>query len=318
MKRNQSDLQELVLKGDTLTWAKWGHWSDDGALWSPRQGIAMVTDGIGGLQIGPEDRAGDGVNDILAFQDQLKQHRELTRNRVREIFFSMAGQHRESAVVLLFCMKFLHEKALILQAGDCAVVRVNRLSRERTLEVLAAPQNVWEEHFRTVVFPSLDEAKKPEDLRRYNSHAIKTLLEGFLQYAEHLPNGEVLKKMMMRLSFWMDSEYEDRHRKSLWDVIQSLRSRYTASWRSSSEKLKEKIGDGKLVQLRKGDRILLCTDGIYPGVVSDEEVTNTLLNVPQRNAAAKRLIQYANRPGRKNDDRGIVIVDVDAKPYRKK
>jgi protein phosphatase len=48
--------------------------------------------------------------------------------------------------------------------------------------------------------------------------------------------------------------------------------------------------------LRRGDRILLCSDGLS-GMVKDEEIRGILLTVPDLDAACARLIDMANANG---------------------
>lgn len=323
MKRHAPDLQELVLKGDSLRKAKCGRPSEsgDGVWWSSQQRLAMVADGIGGLKVGDEEWGGDGTQDIAHFQDALKGPRELTRHRVREAFFSVAGKKRESAVILLYFMRYLHEKALILQAGDCSVVRVNRQTRERSLEVLVTPQNIWDEHFVDFVFPQLKNIHHPSELSRYSLEALKILVDALLEHFRKLPYADFYESKISHITFWIRQDRAPdvhKYRECLWRLISYIRSCQTCSWRASPNRIQEKIGDGVLVEVKKSDRFVLCSDGIFPGVVNETEMIDVLLAHDRRDRAARELFRLAEKPGRKQDDRAVVIIDVDTRPARKR
>jgi serine/threonine protein phosphatase PrpC len=48
--------------------------------------------------------------------------------------------------------------------------------------------------------------------------------------------------------------------------------------------------------LRRGDRLLLCSDGLT-GMVNDEEIRSVLLSMPALDAACKKLVELANARG---------------------
>lgn len=66
--------------------------------------------------------------------------------------------------------------------------------------------------------------------------------------------------------------------------------------------------DTKVVEAELGDRFLLCSDGLS-GVVSDDTIQETLRSEPNLDAAARRLIDLANRGGGP-DNITAVIADV--------
>jgi serine/threonine protein phosphatase PrpC len=65
------------------------------------------------------------------------------------------------------------------------------------------------------------------------------------------------------------------------------------------------------VTLREGDRLLLCSDGLWE-MVRDSHIAQVLATVPEPNAACERLIQIANEQGG-DDNISVVILKVERK-----
>jgi protein phosphatase len=70
--------------------------------------------------------------------------------------------------------------------------------------------------------------------------------------------------------------------------------------------------DTKIVDVRAGDALLLCTDGLH-GEVDDEEIAAVLRALPDPAEAVARLIARANEKGG-NDNVTAVVVRLDAAP----
>src|SRR4051794_1269235 len=74
--------------------------------------------------------------------------------------------------------------------------------------------------------------------------------------------------------------------------------------------------DEGAVEVRDGDRILLCTDGLT-GMVSEEEIETTLKRAPDPQAAADQLVAAANKAGGLDNITAVVLdVEVDAEEQR--
>jgi len=65
--------------------------------------------------------------------------------------------------------------------------------------------------------------------------------------------------------------------------------------------------DDDVVQVRSGDRLLLCTDGLT-GMVSEDEIKEVLQDVADPSEAAERLVRAANEAGGV-DNTTVVILD---------
>jgi protein phosphatase len=65
--------------------------------------------------------------------------------------------------------------------------------------------------------------------------------------------------------------------------------------------------DDDTVQIRPGDRLLLCTDGLT-SMVSEQAVEEVLRSVPNPQEAAQRLVQLANEGGG-TDNTTVVVLD---------
>jgi PPM family protein phosphatase len=63
------------------------------------------------------------------------------------------------------------------------------------------------------------------------------------------------------------------------------------------------------LSLRRGDRILLCSDGLS-GVVKDDEMLNLLLSTPKLDDACKKLVDLANARGGP-DNITVVVAETD-------
>ena len=61
--------------------------------------------------------------------------------------------------------------------------------------------------------------------------------------------------------------------------------------------------------LVRGDRILICSDGLS-GMVDDDEIELTLSNIPDSEAAVASLMSKANAPGKGKDNITIQLIDV--------
>lgn len=61
--------------------------------------------------------------------------------------------------------------------------------------------------------------------------------------------------------------------------------------------------------IRPGDRILLCSDGLY-SMVPDESIASILASVEDTDAAAKQLVKAANSAGGE-DNTTVVVIDVE-------
>lgn len=72
----------------------------------------------------------------------------------------------------------------------------------------------------------------------------------------------------------------------------------------------EPLPDVRLVQLRSGDRLLLCSDGLT-GMLSDEQILSILAKNCEPDAACRRLIDAANDAAG-TDNITVVLVSVGA------
>ncbi|HEY2804182.1 MAG TPA: Stp1/IreP family PP2C-type Ser/Thr phosphatase, partial [Actinomycetota bacterium] len=74
--------------------------------------------------------------------------------------------------------------------------------------------------------------------------------------------------------------------------------------------------DEGAVEVRDGDRILLCTDGLT-GMVSEEEIETILKRAPDPQAAADQLVAAANEAGGLDNVTAVVLdIEVDAEEQR--
>jgi PPM family protein phosphatase len=64
--------------------------------------------------------------------------------------------------------------------------------------------------------------------------------------------------------------------------------------------------DVKTVKIHLGERFLLCSDGLW-GMVSDEQITNLLLNNSEAESACRSLVGAANQAGGKDNITALVI-----------
>jgi protein phosphatase len=73
--------------------------------------------------------------------------------------------------------------------------------------------------------------------------------------------------------------------------------------------------DDETLQVRPGDRLLLCTDGLT-SMVSEDQIEEALRSVPDVQEAAKRLVQMANEAGGMDNTTVLVLdfSDGDATP----
>ncbi len=59
-------------------------------------------------------------------------------------------------------------------------------------------------------------------------------------------------------------------------------------------------------QLRKGDRLLLCTDGLTD-MLSDERIREILCGTPEPDAAVKTLVEQANAAGGADNITAVLV-----------
>lgn len=63
------------------------------------------------------------------------------------------------------------------------------------------------------------------------------------------------------------------------------------------------------ITLVRGDRILICSDGLS-GMVDDDELERTLSNIPDTDVAVASLMSKANAPGKGRDNITVQLIDV--------
>jgi protein phosphatase len=70
------------------------------------------------------------------------------------------------------------------------------------------------------------------------------------------------------------------------------------------------LPDVRLVKLRSGDRLLLCTDGLT-AMLSDDQILSILASNRDADAACRQLVDAANEAGGK-DNITVVLIPVAA------
>jgi len=67
--------------------------------------------------------------------------------------------------------------------------------------------------------------------------------------------------------------------------------------------------DNVTLGLQPGDRIVLCSDGLY-SMISDEEIATILASTEDTEAVARQLVEAANQAGGE-DNTTVIVIDVE-------
>jgi serine/threonine protein phosphatase PrpC len=286
---------------------------DDGMLWLPEgnpsvKNFAVITDGIGGID-------GEGMKDIERFEKLLAFSRN-TRASVREAFFHLCGSEAQSTIASLWLPATFEKRGMILHAGDSHVLRF----RDDVVQVLTKEHSVWDSLFDCYgeeirsIREELEGVYEINDLMKFDDCLRLLHFISVLENVLEVPSEECT---------WTSSdEFTSLElHVILFELIDDCKRFFYLSLMSDWEEVRGQIGPGTSVDVRPGDRFVLLTDGIYPDVLSLNEIVDvfqeTRLSALEaaRNlvfASDEKLNSYTQRV--KNDDRAAIVLDLTLTP----
>lgn len=258
----------------------------DGLAFRPNLRLGVVADGISASN-------GDGMTDT----------RRLLRNfymltDFREAFFRLFGPKSKSTMTAIQFPEHYGEEARILSAGDCEAFC---LRGQEITQISGRVHSVY-----GMIAEALDaETRQALDIKTHNVdvEGIKRNAHKVIQALEKqrwLIHEHVVDLMINAITGYLKEDTPD------WIAykLESFLGFCLTEPRYEAERV---LGDGTRWRVEKGDRFVLCTDGVTD-CLTEAEMRWILNTEPHNQGAAEALVVAAHERRLKTDDRAVLIV----------